>query len=232
MRSRSAPTVDPVDDCTFWYTNQYYDASSDVDWRTRVASFRFPTCAPSVAETVYLHGTGATANPALLTLDGIQPTSTTAKYRDSAAVKFAGANAWKDVGTWSAAPASTGREIDAVDDLHVWLGLKNSDDQGTRFDLQAQVYVNQTLVAEGVTRCITGLVRNPAQATEVTTTFPPLASPHQVASADVVSLRLNARIGTNPNGSKCGGHSSAVGLRAYFDATTTGPARFGLRPAP
>ena len=33
--------------------------------------------------------------------------------------------------------------------------------------------------------------------------------------------------GRGPNDSFCGGHSNAVGLRAYFDATIT-PARFGL----
>ena len=40
----SSLSVDPVDDCTFWYTNEYYAVSSTLGWRTRVASFRFPTC--------------------------------------------------------------------------------------------------------------------------------------------------------------------------------------------
>jgi PASTA domain-containing protein len=37
-------TVDPVDDCTFWYTQEYYAASSSYDWRTRIASFAYPEC--------------------------------------------------------------------------------------------------------------------------------------------------------------------------------------------
>lgn len=37
-------TVDPVDDCTFWYTNEYYSASSIQSWRTRIASFKFSMC--------------------------------------------------------------------------------------------------------------------------------------------------------------------------------------------
>jgi hypothetical protein len=37
-------TVDPVDDCTFWYTTEYYAATGSFDWRTRIGSFRFPTC--------------------------------------------------------------------------------------------------------------------------------------------------------------------------------------------
>jgi hypothetical protein len=34
--------VDPVDDCTFWYTNEYVQAGGT--WRTRIASFAFPDC--------------------------------------------------------------------------------------------------------------------------------------------------------------------------------------------
>ena len=96
----------------------------------------------TVSSTLYLHATGPNANPTTLTLDGTAPTSSTAKYRDSAALKFAGGNAWKEIGTWNAAPGSGGQTLIALDELHVWLGLKNSDDQGTRIDLQAEVLVN------------------------------------------------------------------------------------------
>ena len=34
--------IDPVDDCTFWYVNQYYSVTGGT-WRTRIAHFRFPT---------------------------------------------------------------------------------------------------------------------------------------------------------------------------------------------
>jgi len=40
----SALTVDPVDDCTFWYVNQYLKANGSFNWSTRVASFKFPSC--------------------------------------------------------------------------------------------------------------------------------------------------------------------------------------------
>ncbi len=36
--------IDPLDDCTFWYTNEYYAATSNTAYATRVASFRFPDC--------------------------------------------------------------------------------------------------------------------------------------------------------------------------------------------
>ena len=39
--------VDPVDDCTFWYVNEYYQTTDPVrlrNWQTRIASFRLPGC--------------------------------------------------------------------------------------------------------------------------------------------------------------------------------------------
>ena len=37
-------TLDPLDDCTFWYTTEYYDTTSAFNWRTRIGSFKFPNC--------------------------------------------------------------------------------------------------------------------------------------------------------------------------------------------
>lgn len=40
----TAMQVDPSDDCTFWYVNEYEQASGYRNWTTRVASFAFPGC--------------------------------------------------------------------------------------------------------------------------------------------------------------------------------------------
>lgn len=40
----SAMTVDPSDDCTFWYTGEYYAATSSKSWRTRIGTFKVPGC--------------------------------------------------------------------------------------------------------------------------------------------------------------------------------------------
>ena len=37
-------TLDPSDDCTFWYTDEYLPATGSFNWQTRIASFRFPNC--------------------------------------------------------------------------------------------------------------------------------------------------------------------------------------------
>jgi hypothetical protein len=40
----SSMNVDSTDDCTFWYTTQYYATTSTSGWRTRIGSFQFPGC--------------------------------------------------------------------------------------------------------------------------------------------------------------------------------------------
>ncbi len=40
----SALTVDPVDDCTFWYTQEYMKTTGSFNWNTRIANFKFPNC--------------------------------------------------------------------------------------------------------------------------------------------------------------------------------------------
>ena len=37
-------SVDPGDDCTFWYTNEYIPANGTFNWRTRIGSFKLPGC--------------------------------------------------------------------------------------------------------------------------------------------------------------------------------------------
>jgi len=36
--------VDPTDDCTFWYVNEYYQTTSLANWQTRIGSFQLPGC--------------------------------------------------------------------------------------------------------------------------------------------------------------------------------------------
>jgi hypothetical protein len=48
----TAMTIDPADDCTFWYINEYYSSQANADagnWQTRIASFKFPSCGQAAA---------------------------------------------------------------------------------------------------------------------------------------------------------------------------------------
>ncbi|MET7383196.1 hypothetical protein ABZT08_31100 [Streptomyces sp. NPDC005526] len=44
--------VDPSDDCTFWYTNQYQPDTGVDNWHTRIASFRLSDCAAGPSLTI------------------------------------------------------------------------------------------------------------------------------------------------------------------------------------
>ena len=52
-------TVDPVDDTTMWYTNEYYATNSSFNWRTRIGTFRINPAQPLVnvsAKSEVIHG--------------------------------------------------------------------------------------------------------------------------------------------------------------------------------
>ncbi len=59
----SAMNVDPSDECTFWYVNEYYAASSAASWQTRIGAFKFPGCSAqakgTIQGTVTVCGSGA-----------------------------------------------------------------------------------------------------------------------------------------------------------------------------
>src|ERR1051326_1288537 len=40
----SSMSVDPSDDCTFWYTTEYIPSNGAFNWRTRIGSFKFANC--------------------------------------------------------------------------------------------------------------------------------------------------------------------------------------------
>jgi cell division septation protein DedD len=50
----SSMSIDPVDDSTFWYTNEYYSTTATFNWRTRIGSFKIatsPTPTPTPSAT-------------------------------------------------------------------------------------------------------------------------------------------------------------------------------------
>jgi hypothetical protein len=169
----------------------------------------------------YLHGTGANSNPATLFLDNMPSITLAPKYKDTASLKFSGGNLWKDFGTWAASPSLSIGNLNDLNQLELWLGLKNSDDQGTNFDLRAEIYKNNILVGYAESLCITGITRNPDLAKQVVLPFNSLLpTTFFNGTTDTLALKIKARIGTNGSGAMCGGHSNAVGLRLYFDGTT------------
>ena len=126
----------------------------------------------------------------------------------------------------------TAARLEDAGPARLWLGLKNSDDQGTSFDVRALLNVNESPIAEGKALCVTGLTRNPLRAKEVAIAFGDISG-GELAPGDVISVEYFARIGTNPDGTKCGGHNNAVGLRLYYDAVNRASSvGMGITPNP
>ena len=51
----SGMSIDPIDDCTFWYTNQYYSSTangSSGNWQTHIGAFAFPSCVAAATPTL------------------------------------------------------------------------------------------------------------------------------------------------------------------------------------
>ena len=66
----SAMTIDPADDCTFWFTEEYSKTTGSFSWNTRIANFKFNSCAGTPNFTLG-------ANPNTLTIArGSNKTST------------------------------------------------------------------------------------------------------------------------------------------------------------
>ena len=40
----SSMRIDPVDNCTFWYTTEYYMVTASFDWSTQIVSAKFSGC--------------------------------------------------------------------------------------------------------------------------------------------------------------------------------------------
>ena len=47
----SMTTIDPVDNLTFWHTNEYYPVTSSANWFTRIGKFQFPAASPTPTAT-------------------------------------------------------------------------------------------------------------------------------------------------------------------------------------
>jgi hypothetical protein len=59
----SSMRIDPSDDCTFWYVNEYYPATASASWYTRIGSFKFNNCTSSQDFSLAASPTSASIAP-------------------------------------------------------------------------------------------------------------------------------------------------------------------------
>ncbi len=68
-------TVDPVDDCTFWYVNEYVPTTSAAGWRARIGAFKFPGCSAQGTPTATPTGIPPTATGTSTLAPTLSPTN-------------------------------------------------------------------------------------------------------------------------------------------------------------
>ena len=61
----SSLSIDPTDDCTFWYTTEYIPSNGAFNWKTRIGSFKLPGCGGVPPANDF----SISANPGSLTLN-------------------------------------------------------------------------------------------------------------------------------------------------------------------
>ncbi|HUF40215.1 MAG TPA: Ig-like domain-containing protein [Anaerolineales bacterium] len=75
----AAMGVDPSNDCTFWYTNEYYSSNSSSNWKTRIGVFTIPGCSgggPTPTPTDTPAGPTSTPTPTATATSGGRNTPT------------------------------------------------------------------------------------------------------------------------------------------------------------
>ena len=92
----SAMQIDPVDDCTFWYTQEYIKTNGNFNWNTRIANFKFASCGAQVtlsstSLTFSSQIIGTTSSPQTVTLTNNQ-SSALSSISISASGDFAQSN--------------------------------------------------------------------------------------------------------------------------------------------
>ena len=115
-------SIDPTDDCTFWYTDEYEPATGNFNWQTRLASFQMPGCGATgfsiatvptsmgvsagrpASATVSAPATGGDTETVALSATGLPP-GTTATFQPSSIT--AGGTASLTLATSSNTPAGT-----------------------------------------------------------------------------------------------------------------------------
>ena len=123
----SAMQVDPVDDCTFWYTQEYMKTTGSFNWNTRIANFKFPGCgnttpdytiAASPSSLTVTQGSNGTSTITVSSLNGFNsattlsasglPSGVTASFSTNPVTPPSGGNATSTLTLAASASASTG----------------------------------------------------------------------------------------------------------------------------
>ena len=105
--------------------------------------------------------------------------------------------------TIAVAPTPTPIQLTSLSPAKVWVGVKNSDDIGIKFDLKAEVYKDNTLISSGEIDSVSGGSSGFAHAQLGTIPFNTF-SPIDLSSGSQLSIKIYARNACSGSGKNSG----------------------------
>ncbi|NCS83074.1 hypothetical protein GW746_01510, partial [Candidatus Saccharibacteria bacterium] len=121
----------------------------------------------------------------------------------------------------------TALNVLSLSDANLWFGIQNNTDQGAKFDIRTELYLNSNLISVGQYGCVADFSKDKSLAKEVSVPFSAAPLGLDLKPGDTLTLKTLARVGTNREGLICGEIAATSGLRLYFDGTTA-PSEFGI----
>jgi hypothetical protein len=222
----SAMRIDPSDDCTFWYTQEYQATTASANWNTRIISFQFPSCGTSTLTSTMTALESAAPNPSTYG-ESVTFTATVSPAGATGTVTFmdgvttlgsAALNA-NGVATFSTAALSAG--------THSITAAYNGD---SSYSGSTSPALSQSVVKAGTTTTLTSS-RNPSNPSQ-SVTFKAAVSP-STATGTVQFLDGQVQLGTatlnngvaslTVSGLSAGQHSitAVYGGDANYNASTS-----------
>ena len=227
----SAMSIDPADDCTFWYTNEYYDTAAHGTsgiWQTRIGAFKFPGCVALVTGTklVFTQQPNASyASGAAITVKvSIEDASGNVATGDTSAVTLALSG-----GTAGATLSGT-KTVNAVAGVATFSNL-SVDKAGTAYALGASdgaltaASSSNFNITAGTASSIS-FTTQPAAGSSVGagTTIPLVAHVQDAAANPVAGQSITLSLQANPGGSTLAVTTNPVVTDAGGNATFSGVA--------
>ena len=159
----SSMTVDPTDDCTFWYTNEYQPVTGYY-WSTRIAHFTFDNCSGTVVppSTYSISGTvtastGGGLGGVTMTLTGTSSTTTTTA--GDGTYSF---SSFPDSSTYTVTPSLSGYTFQpssssgSISGSNVTLDFTGTANTTTTYSISGTVTSSTGGALAGVTITLTG----------------------------------------------------------------------------
>ncbi len=209
----STMSIDPSDDLTFWYTQEYYSATSATGWRTRIGSFRLAK-GPLVTLTSPANGTftnnskptfsgtaGADAGDSAVTVDVYSGSSASGTPVATLSASVGAGGAWSVTSSSALAP----------DGIYTARAQQSDAAGNTGFSSSSTFTVDTTPPVVTLTAPTNGVSTNDAT--------PTYSGSGGTATGDLSTVTVKVYSGSSASGSPVATLSASVGAGGAWSVT-------------